>query len=107
MEEDKGRGLVPCCLIGKNTSKYSVSKPLFQETLASATLGTTSLCTFDNLLELGSVCSKYNMWMHVDAAYAGAALVCPEFRYFKATSVLVLFVARPYLKRKVYLSPRQ
>jgi len=21
------------------------------------------------------------MWLHVDAAYAGSALLCPEFRY--------------------------
>lgn len=25
--------------------------------------------------------SRYNMWMHVDGAYAGCAMVCPEFRH--------------------------
>ncbi|XP_047735706.1 histidine decarboxylase isoform X2 [Hyalella azteca] len=47
-----------------------------------ATLGTTGACSFDNLEELGPICEKENIWMHVDAAYAGAALICPEFRTF-------------------------
>ncbi|CAG5136399.1 unnamed protein product [Candidula unifasciata] len=46
-----------------------------------ATVGTTSSCAFDNLRELGPVCTRYDVWMHVDAAYAGSACVCPEFRY--------------------------
>ncbi|XP_012942331.1 aromatic-L-amino-acid decarboxylase-like [Aplysia californica] len=46
-----------------------------------ATIGTTSTCAFDNLAELGPVCNKYGVWMHVDAAYAGSACICPEFRY--------------------------
>nr|XP_061789331.1 aromatic-L-amino-acid decarboxylase-like isoform X5 [Nerophis lumbriciformis] len=45
-----------------------------------ATLGTTSSCAFDHIAELGPICNKENMWMHVDAAYAGSAFVCPEFR---------------------------
>jgi glutamate/tyrosine decarboxylase-like PLP-dependent enzyme len=36
-----------------------------------ATLGTTGTCAFDCLDELGPICSKENLWMHVDAAYAG------------------------------------
>lgn len=36
-----------------------------------ATLGTTSICSFDNLEEIGLVCQKENIWLHVDAAYAG------------------------------------
>ncbi|XP_025833648.1 aromatic-L-amino-acid decarboxylase isoform X2 [Agrilus planipennis] len=46
-----------------------------------ATLGTTSSCTFDRLDEMGPVCNKYDIWLHVDAAYAGSAFICPEFRY--------------------------
>jgi aromatic-L-amino-acid decarboxylase len=45
-----------------------------------ATLGTTSSCSFDNLLEIGKVCAKENLWLHVDAAYAGSSFICPEFR---------------------------
>ncbi|KAL7636320.1 UNVERIFIED_CONTAM: hypothetical protein RMT77_013079 [Armadillidium vulgare] len=47
-----------------------------------ATLGTTGACSFDNLLELGPICDEEDLWMHVDAAYAGTAFICPEFRHF-------------------------
>uniref|UniRef100_A0A8C8RBA4 Aromatic-L-amino-acid decarboxylase n=1 Tax=Pelusios castaneus TaxID=367368 RepID=A0A8C8RBA4_9SAUR len=46
-----------------------------------ATLGTTPCCSFDRLLELGPICNRETIWMHVDAAYAGSAFICPEFRY--------------------------
>ena len=46
-----------------------------------ATLGTTACCSFDNINELGKVCAREKLWLHVDAAYAGNALVCPEFHY--------------------------
>jgi aromatic-L-amino-acid decarboxylase len=36
-----------------------------------ATLGTTNTCSFDCLDEMGLVCSKEDVWLHVDAAYAG------------------------------------
>ncbi|XP_074661567.1 aromatic-L-amino-acid decarboxylase-like [Tubulanus polymorphus] len=47
-----------------------------------ATLGTTGACAFDNLKELGPICHEENVWLHIDAAYAGTAFVCPEFRKF-------------------------
>lgn len=46
-----------------------------------ATLGTTVTCAFDRLGELSSVCETYNLWLHVDAAYAGAVFICPEYRH--------------------------
>lgn len=46
-----------------------------------ATLGTTNSCAFDRLDELGPVANKYDVWVHVDAAYAGSAFICPEYRY--------------------------
>ncbi|XP_074031046.1 dopa decarboxylase isoform X1 [Leptinotarsa decemlineata] len=46
-----------------------------------ATLGTTSSCTFDKLDEMGTVCNENNIWLHVDAAYAGSSFICPEYRY--------------------------
>ncbi|XP_045137004.1 histidine decarboxylase-like isoform X2 [Portunus trituberculatus] len=49
-----------------------------------ATLGTTGACAFDNLQELGPICAQEELWMHVDAAYAGTAFMCPEFRHFMA-----------------------
>ncbi|KAH8367088.1 hypothetical protein KR084_000502, partial [Drosophila pseudotakahashii] len=45
-----------------------------------ATLGTTGSCSFDNLEEIGLVCAEHHLWLHVDAAYAGSAFICPEFR---------------------------
>ncbi|KAG4077649.1 hypothetical protein HA402_012960, partial [Bradysia odoriphaga] len=45
-----------------------------------ATLGTTGGCSFDNLDEVGSVCLDFKLWLHVDAAYAGSAFICPEYR---------------------------
>ncbi|CAD5209481.1 unnamed protein product [Bursaphelenchus okinawaensis] len=47
----------------------------------STTLGTTSVCSFDVLTEIGPVCSENDLWLHVDAAYAGSAMICPEFRH--------------------------
>uniref|UniRef100_A0A915KHL9 Dopa decarboxylase n=1 Tax=Romanomermis culicivorax TaxID=13658 RepID=A0A915KHL9_ROMCU len=46
----------------------------------STTLGTTSCCSFDVLSEVGPVCRDENIWLHVDAAYAGSAFICPEFK---------------------------
>lgn len=45
-----------------------------------ATFGTTGCCSFDNLPEIGAVSKKYNAYLHVDAAYAGNALICKELR---------------------------
>ncbi|XP_068180844.1 aromatic-L-amino-acid decarboxylase [Antennarius striatus] len=45
-----------------------------------ATLGTTPSCAFDPIYELGPICNEENVWMHIDAAYAGSAFICPEFR---------------------------
>ncbi|XP_048477680.1 histidine decarboxylase isoform X1 [Plutella xylostella] len=47
-----------------------------------ATLGTTGSVAFDNLREVAVVCQKYGAWLHIDAAYAGSAFVCPEFRHW-------------------------
>ncbi|XP_017783100.1 PREDICTED: histidine decarboxylase [Nicrophorus vespilloides] len=44
------------------------------------TLGTTGSCAFDNLEEVAQVCDTENLWLHIDAAYAGSAFICPEFR---------------------------
>ena len=45
-----------------------------------AALGTTASCAYDNLVELGPICARFGLWLHIDAAYAGAACICPEFR---------------------------
>jgi aromatic-L-amino-acid decarboxylase len=48
----------------------------------TATLGTTGTCAVDYFEEITEVLKDYpNIWVHVDAAYAGAALVCPEYQH--------------------------
>ncbi|XP_055331887.1 tyrosine decarboxylase-like [Paramacrobiotus metropolitanus] len=61
IQEDRSMGLIPF--------------------FVSSTLGTTSCCSFDPLSELGPVCQEENIWLHVDAAYAGNSFICPQFRY--------------------------
>nr|CAD7617140.1 unnamed protein product [Timema genevievae] len=51
MKQDIEAGLIPCYVV--------------------ATLGTTGTCSFDPLEELGTICNKQRVWLHVDAAYAG------------------------------------
>ncbi|XP_056330947.1 aromatic-L-amino-acid decarboxylase [Danio aesculapii] len=60
LKEDKAAGLIPFFFC--------------------ATLGTTASCAFDCITELGPICNAEKMWMHIDAAYAGSAFICPEFR---------------------------
>ncbi len=48
----------------------------------TTTLGTTATCATDRFGEIATVAHRWpNLWIHVDAAYAGAALVCEEFQY--------------------------
>ncbi len=53
-----------------------------QPFFVAATIGTTSANGVDPLPEIGHVCQKENLWLHVDAAMAGSAAVCPEYRGF-------------------------
>lgn len=46
-----------------------------------ATVGSTSTNAMDPLEEIGQVCKKYELWMHIDAAMSGTAAICPEYRY--------------------------
>ncbi|CAM0948450.1 unnamed protein product [Alopecurus aequalis] len=46
-----------------------------------ATVGTTQTTAVDPIGELCAVAARHGVWVHVDAAYAGSALVCPEFRH--------------------------
>ena len=49
----------------------------------SATVGTTSSTAVDPLPEIGRICRQHGLWLHVDAALAGTAALCPEFRYLQ------------------------
>lgn len=61
VKKDLEDGLVPCCVV--------------------VATGTTSTIAVDPLAEIAAICRKYDIWLHVDAAYAGTALLLPEFRW--------------------------
>lgn len=46
----------------------------------AATVGTTSTTSSDPVPAIGEICTRRNVWLHVDAAYAGPAAIVPEFR---------------------------
>jgi aromatic-L-amino-acid decarboxylase len=49
-----------------------------------ATVGTTSIASVDPVPALAEACADAGTWLHVDAAYAGSAWVCPELRWSQA-----------------------
>ena len=46
-----------------------------------AAIGTTGTVSVDPLKEIAAICKSYDIWLHVDAAYAGTALLLPEYRW--------------------------
>ena len=46
-----------------------------------ATVGTTSSTSVDPVAEIAPLCAAAGAWLHVDAAYAGPAMVCEENRW--------------------------
>ena len=59
-----------------------------------ATIGTTSTSSIDPVPAIADACEAAGVWLHVDAAYAGSAAVCPELReahagWERADSVVV------------------
>src|SRR5205814_2028713 len=46
-----------------------------------ATVGTTSTTSVDPVAPIARACRAAGAWLHVDAAYAGGAMVCPELRW--------------------------
>jgi aromatic-L-amino-acid decarboxylase len=49
-----------------------------------ATVGTTSTTSVDPVAAVADIAEKYNLWFHVDAAYAGAAAILPEHKHILA-----------------------
>ena len=46
-----------------------------------ATVGTTSCTSVDPVAAIADRCEAAGVWLHVDAAYAGSAMICPELRW--------------------------
>jgi aromatic-L-amino-acid/L-tryptophan decarboxylase len=61
VEQDIAEGLTPCVVV--------------------ATTGTTTTTAIDPIAEIGKLTKKYGLWLHVDAAMAGTAMIVPEYRW--------------------------
>jgi len=59
--DDRAAGFLPLCVV--------------------AAIGTTGCTAVDPLSAIADICEENNIWLHVDAAYAGTALLLPEFRW--------------------------
>ena len=62
INEDKEKGYQPFCVV--------------------ATIGTTSTTSVDPIKEIVAICKKENLWLHVDAAYAGVLSSLDELKHF-------------------------
>nr|CAB3461013.1 unnamed protein product [Digitaria exilis] len=75
---ESGFTLSPKALLAAVRADVAAGRiPLF----LCATVGTTPTAAVDPIRELCAVVAGHDVWVHVDAAYAGAACVCPEFRH--------------------------
>ena len=61
IKDDRAAGLTPACVV--------------------ITLGTTGTGAMDPLAEIGGICRREGVYLHVDAAWAGSALILPECRH--------------------------
>jgi aromatic-L-amino-acid/L-tryptophan decarboxylase len=62
-----------------------------------AAFGTTASTAIDPLQKIGQICQKYGLFFHVDAAYAGSAMILPEIRKLaKGIELADSFVFNPH-----------
>lgn len=77
IERDRANGLRPFCI--------------------AATVGTTSTTSIDPVEDIAGIARRYGVWLHVDAAYAGAAAIAPEFQHvLKGCEHADSFVTNPH-----------
>ena len=48
--------------------------------IVASTIGTTGTAAVDPVADVAAIAERHGLWHHVDAAYAGSAMICPEFR---------------------------
>ena len=48
-----------------------------------STIGTTGTTAVDPVDTIAEIAIQHGLWHHVDAAYAGTAMICPEFRHLQ------------------------
>lgn len=78
IEVDREFALKPGALQAKIQQDVAAG---FTPLLTIATLGTTGTTAVDPLHEIAEICQQYQMWLHVDAAWAGSALILPQLRW--------------------------
>ncbi len=62
-----------------------------------ATVGTTSATAVDPVADIADVCRRHNLWLHVDAAYAGNAAAVPELRWaLRGCDLADSYVSNPH-----------
>src|SRR5262249_8197546 len=66
---------------GRFRMRADVLGDLNEAAVVVATVGTTASAAVDPVPEVADACEAAGVWLHVDAAYAGSAMVCPEFRW--------------------------
>ncbi|EPQ02292.1 Glutamate decarboxylase 1, partial [Myotis brandtii] len=70
----KGMAAVPNLVLFTSEHGYV---PLY----VNATAGTTVYGAFDPIQEIAEICEKYNLWLHVDAAWGGGLLMSRKHRH--------------------------
>ena len=75
---DKSYAMEPKAL--KRAIEADLSKG-FRPICVVSSVGTTSSVAIDPVNEVGKICNAFQLWHHIDAAFAGTALLLPEFRW--------------------------
>jgi len=69
----------------------------FKPAFIVGALGTTGSTAIDPIDKIGEIAQKFGIWYHIDAAYAGSALIIDEFRnQFKSLELADSFVFNPH-----------